>query len=99
MSIVAASRTPWLIVACMAVLGITACTQTDPVSRAKIPAFGTALELTLIGVDSADAHAVSAQLRDDLAVMERNWNAHSKDGVIARVNQEFNASSSAKNRG
>ena len=95
MSIVAASRTPWLVVACMTLLGITACSLPDPVSRAQIPAFGTSLELTLIGVDRADARNVSALLRDDLAMMERNWNARRKDGVVARVNQEFNASSTA----
>ena len=81
-----------LIVLLVAVIGIAGCGEQDPVSRGKIRAFDTTLEVTLIGVDRRRAAEVTRILEADLLLMERAWHSWD-DGPLVRMNVLFNEGS------
>lgn len=76
----------------LAVLSLAGCGRQDPVSRGRIAAFDTNLDLTLIGVDRQRAAEVTRLLEVDLRTMEDAWHAW-RPGPLGRVNQLFNEGS------
>jgi len=68
------------------------CDAKDPVSRARISAFGSTMEVTLIGVDRRRATEVTRVLENDVQLMESAWHAW-KPGPVTHVNTLFNESS------
>ena len=76
-----------------AIILVGACSQKDPVSRGKISAFDTTMEITLIGVNRQRAVEIASVLESDMQMMERAWHAW-KPGPVARMNTLFNESDS-----
>lgn len=76
----------------IAVLGVAACANSDPVSRGKVVAFDTTMDITLIGVDRRRAAEVTSILTTDFRTMEQAWHAW-HDGPVTRINAHFNADS------
>ena len=72
---------------------VGACGQQDPVSRGKISAFGTTMEITLIGVNRQRAVEIAGILESDMQMMESAWHAW-KPGPVGRINTLFNESNS-----
>jgi thiamine biosynthesis lipoprotein len=71
------------------VLALAGCAGKDPVARGSVEAFGSTLEITLIGVNREQASEVTEVLSEDLRTMEQSWHAW-HPGPIARVNLQFN---------
>ena len=80
-----------LVIAASILVG--ACGQRDPVSRGKISAFDTTMEITLIGVNRQRAVEIASMLESDMQMMESAWHAW-KPGPVARMNTLFNESNS-----
>ena len=76
----------------MGVLLVTGCVGSDPVSRGQVSAFGTTLNITLIGVNKQRAAEATRVLDRDLQTMEQAWHAW-KPGPVTRINEHFNAAS------
>ena len=76
-----------------AIILVGACSQKDPVSRGKISAFDTTMEITLIGINRQRAVEIASVLESDMQMMERAWHAW-KPGPVARMNTLFNESDS-----
>jgi thiamine biosynthesis lipoprotein len=70
-------------------VGMTGCAGKDPVARGSVEAFGSTLEITLIGVNREQASDVTEVLGNDLRTMEKAWHAW-KQGPVTRVNLLFN---------
>lgn len=66
------------------------CTTSDPVSRGRISAFDTTLDITLIGVDRARAAEITRVLEADMQTMQQAWHAW-HPGPVQRINEHFNA--------
>ena len=76
-----------------AIILVGACSQKDPVSRGKISAFDTTMEITLIGINRQRAVEIASVLESDMQMMERAWHAW-MPGPVARMNTLFNESDS-----
>ena len=74
------------------VVGVTGCGNQDPVSRGRIAAFDTTLDLTLIGVGRQRAAEITRILEVDLQLMENAWHAW-RPGPVARMNTLISESS------
>jgi len=81
-----------LVVLLSIVLGLAGCDTHAPVSRGHIDAFGTTIDLTLIGVNRRRAAEISQTLQTDLERMESAWHAWDA-GPLTRVNTLINAES------
>lgn len=77
-----------LLVVCVAV-AVAACDRQDPVSRGKISAFGTTMEITLIGVNRHRATEIANTLESEMQLMESAWHAW-RPGPVTRMNLLFN---------
>ena len=75
------------LIAGLAALG--GCGSQDPVSRGKIHAFDTTMEVTLIGVDRQHAAEITKVLEDEMRMMEQAWDAW-KPGPLSRMNALIN---------
>jgi thiamine biosynthesis lipoprotein len=80
-----------LLVLGLALLAAAGCDRKDPVATGKFTAFGTQVDLTLIGVDRSTANEVTRLLEDDMQAMEDAWHAY-RPGPVSRLNQRFNES-------
>ena len=81
-----------LLLTVLAMASLSGCDRQDPVSRGRIDAFGTNVDLTLIGVDRSRANEITRILADDMLAMDAAWSA-TGDGPIPRINQRFNEDS------
>ncbi|MCB1773482.1 MAG: FAD:protein FMN transferase [Gammaproteobacteria bacterium] len=80
-----------LLLMVVAVLALSACGRQDPVSQGRINAFGSTVDLTLIGVDRGRADEITRILAKDMQAMETAWSA-TGDGPVPRINRMFNES-------
>ncbi len=62
------------------------CKQEQPVYNTRFLAFGTLVDLSIIGVDRATADRASQTLEQDFAVMHHAWHAW-EPGPLGRVNR------------
>ncbi|MCB1803039.1 MAG: FAD:protein FMN transferase, partial [Gammaproteobacteria bacterium] len=69
---------------------LAGCVSSDPVARGKVTAFGTTLEITLIGINRQLAAEVTELLQADFTTMEQSWHAW-QNGPVTRMNAKFNA--------
>lgn len=76
----------------VAAITLGGCDRQDPVSRGQISAFGTIVNITLIGVDRSRANEVTRLLASDFRAMESAWHA-SKTGPVTHMNLLFNEAS------
>lgn len=68
------------------VLLMAGCQQEQPVYNTRFLAFGTLMDLSIIGVDQATAQRASRALEEDFAFMHQAWHAWDP-GPMERVNQ------------
>ena len=73
-------------------VGLAGCDTRDPVSRGRIKAFDTTIDVTLIGVDRRHAAEITRRLQTDLQIMESAWHAW-EPGPVTRMNVLFNEGS------
>lgn len=91
MSMPVPSRPLGLVIALLLfVVGLAGCAGKDPVARGKVEAFGSTVELTMIGINRQHAARITAELNDDLRTMEQAWHAW-HEGPVTRVNFLFNS--------
>ena len=76
----------------LAISGSVGCDRQDPVSRGRINAFDTTLDVTLIGVGRQRAAEITHVLEADMQLMEKSWHAW-QPGPVSRMNQLFNEGS------
>jgi len=69
--------------------GLAGCDTQDPVSRGRISAFDTTMEVTLIGVDRGHAIEITRILEADLQLMDAAWHAW-EPGPVSHMNTRFN---------
>jgi len=74
--------------------GVIGCGTEDPVSRGHFDAFGSTLEITLIGVDRQQAAEITQTLKADLQYMESVWHAWN-GSAVPRMNVMFNRGSAS----
>lgn len=67
-------------------LALFACHGAEPVHNTRFLAFGTLMELSMIGVPRTRADQISAALENDFAVMHKAWHAWDP-GPVPRTNQ------------
>ncbi|MBT8429739.1 MAG: FAD:protein FMN transferase [Gammaproteobacteria bacterium] len=90
MRMLALPRVSGFLIGLLAVLiGLSGCGTKDPVSRGRIDAFDTVMEVTLIGVDRQRAVDITRVLEADLRLMEAAWQA-SGPGPVSHMNTLFN---------
>ena len=90
MRMLALPRVSGFLIGLLAVLsGLSGCDAKDPVSRGRINAFDTVMEVTLIGVDRQRAAKIIRVLEADLRLMEAAWQA-SEPGPVSHMNALFN---------
>jgi len=65
--------------------GFVGCDRADPVFNHRFVAFGTLVELSLIGVNHNEAESVAALIERDFATMHRAWHAW-EPGPLQRTN-------------
>ena len=75
-------------------IGLVGCSRHDPVARGHVTAFGTLIEITLIGVNRQHAADITLTLEHDFRLMETAWHAW-EAGPVSRMNMLFNESSPA----
>ena len=68
---------------------LAACSTHDPVSRGRISAFDTTIDVTLIGVDRQRAAEITRVLEADMQTMQRSWHAW-EPGPVSHINMLFN---------
>jgi len=68
------------------------CDKQDPVSRGKINAFDTTMEVTLIGVDRRRAAEITKILEGEMRMMEEAWHAW-EPGPLSHMNALINEDS------
>lgn len=67
-------------------LALAGCQNKSPVIATRFAAFGTQVDVSLVGVDQAQAQQAVAHLAQDFASLERDWQAGTP-GSMARVNR------------
>jgi thiamine biosynthesis lipoprotein len=70
---------------------LTGCSSNDPVSRGRIAAFDSRIDLTLIGINRQRAAEVTEILAEDFRLMEAAWHAW-QSSPVTRMNALFNES-------
>jgi len=93
MSILAKRLTATTLIIALAGLLLGACGQNLPAQHFRLLAFGTYMDLEIIGVDRATAEAAQQQLQQDFDVMHKAWHAWDP-GPVARINRFINEGSS-----
>ena len=83
---------PRLFVVLGLTLSLAGCTSRDPVARGQATAFGSRIDITLIGINRAYAGEVTRTLADEFALMEAAWLPR-EGGPLRRINTLFNAGS------
>ncbi|WP_428608068.1 FAD:protein FMN transferase [Sedimenticola sp.] len=72
---------------CLALtLFLTACDTTPPLFKGKFLAFGTLVDITIVGVSQQDAQAATDIIEDDFKRMHHSWHAWDP-GPLGRVNR------------
>jgi thiamine biosynthesis lipoprotein len=74
------------VVILLAVLSLAACKREQPVYNTRFLAFGTLVDLSVIGVDRKTADRAAQVLEQDFAVMHQAWHAWNP-GPLGRVNK------------
>jgi len=69
-----------------AALAGTACTKQEPALTTRFQAFGTQIDLTVIGTDPASFEDISSLIEADFAQLHQTWVAW-KPGPLGRVNE------------
>ncbi len=67
-------------------LALSACSPQQPAGTARFLAFGTLIDLTVIGVEDRAFDRISAAIQNDFAYMHKAWHAWDP-GPLGRVNQ------------
>jgi thiamine biosynthesis lipoprotein len=78
---------PWLLLL-TALLLIPGCKREDPVFNTRFQAFGTLVDLSIIGMDKDTARSAARALEQDFAFMEQAWHPW-KAGPLVRVNERI----------
>lgn len=79
-------RQPWYGFAVLLLLFLAACDSQEPAYTTRFLAFGTQIDLTLIGVDRSRFDRISKAIEADFADMHAAWQAW-EPGPLGRVNQ------------
>lgn len=80
-------RWPRLVIPLLLGLSLFGCRGTDtPVHTAQFAVFGSAAEVSLVGMPKAEAVAAAAAVKHDLILLERNFHAW-EPGPLRRVNE------------
>jgi FAD:protein FMN transferase len=85
-------KEPWALRAALLSLGLIpgllllGCRGDTPVTTTRFAAFGSTVDLSLVGVNPAQAQSASAAIKQDFELMQRAWNAW-EPGPMGRVNQ------------
>jgi thiamine biosynthesis lipoprotein len=85
-------RPPRLALALLTALTLTAglvgCDRADPVFNSRFLAFGTLMDLSIIGVSRTRAETVTRTIEDDFRYMHQAWHAWDP-GPVVRVNEQL----------
>lgn len=82
-----------LFIGCLLILsGIVGCVSKDPVARGQVSAFGSRIDITLIGVNRKRAADVTRALEQDFKTMEAAWHA-ARPGPLSHINMLINEGS------
>lgn len=73
----------------LVIAGIAGCAKQDPVSRGKLTAFDTTIEITLIGVGRQRAAEVTRILEGEMRNLEEAWHAW-RPSPLTRMNSLIN---------
>lgn len=71
------------------IVGVAGCAKRDPVSRGKLTAFDTTMDITLIGVSRQRAAEVTQVLQREMRTMEAAWHAW-EPSPLSRMNGLIN---------
>ena len=77
-----------LLVALSALALTTGCDRADPVFNSRFLAFGTLMDLSMIGVRRTKAEAVSAAIEQDFEYMHQAWHAWNP-GPLTHTNEQL----------
>jgi thiamine biosynthesis lipoprotein len=86
---VPAQRRPLILFLAFLALALAGCSGKDPVARGQAQAFGSSVEITLIGVNRRHAEEITQTLADEFALMEQAWRT-TEPSPLARVNTLIN---------
>lgn len=78
-------RRPWLLLTLL-LLSLGGCKREEPVYNTRFLAFGTLVDLSIIGVDKNTAQLATRILEEDFAYMHQAWHAWDP-GPLGRVNR------------
>jgi thiamine biosynthesis lipoprotein len=93
MSMLSAARRAFLaIVTPLALVALVGCGSKDPVAQGRAEAFGSQVDITLIGVNRRYAEQVTDTLAEEFSLMDAAWRIDDS-GPLARVNTLINAGS------
>lgn len=73
------------VAALLLVSGLGGCARTDPVFNSRFLAFGTLMDLSMIGISRDKAQAISRTIEQDFAYMHQAWHAWDP-GPLTRTN-------------
>lgn len=76
----------WLLVLGLLPILLTGCRSENPVYTTRFLAFGTLMDLSIVGVDREEAEKATRLVEQDFAFMHRAWHAW-EPGPLGRVNQ------------
>lgn len=76
----------WLSVGAVIGLVLLGCRGETPVTTARFNAFGTQVDLSLVGINPTQAQRAAATIKHDFELMHRAWHAW-EPGPLGRVNQ------------
>lgn len=72
-----------MLCAAFCILTLSACNREDPVQHAQFLAFGTLIEITTYGVDTATAQQAGTAIEQDFLHMDRDWHAWHSSALTA----------------
>ncbi|WP_295405715.1 FAD:protein FMN transferase [uncultured Thiocystis sp.] len=75
-----------LLIVLIVLLALTACKDRSPVIVTRFTAFGTQVDVSLVGVGKAQAKQATDRIEQDFAYLERDWHAWNP-GPMTRVNR------------
>lgn len=70
----------------VALLALSGCGEETPVTTTRLNAFGTQIDLSLVGVDLKQAREATTLIEQELASLEKDWHPW-QPGPMGRVNQ------------
>jgi len=76
----------WVLISSLLVALLTGCRGAEPIYTTRFPAFGTLVDLSIVGVDRTRAERASELLEQDFAYMHQAWHAW-EPGPLGRVNR------------